>query len=151
MSADNVTEMPIYEELRELAYVRAGGGTGEATYDPELLDLLTRAADALESATAPKTEPTPAGASFWPSSDDAALGRQVRRWVAAMTAASDKLDRHALFVASLFICCEVAGQGAVRARFALDDITDGDAELGSWEVVVQRQNAGSGAEDEGRL
>lgn len=43
---------PLYEELRELAYARAGGHTSDedGRYDPELLDVMCTAADALERA-----------------------------------------------------------------------------------------------------
>lgn len=43
---------PLYENIRELALERASGGPSseDGTYDPELLDALITAADALERA-----------------------------------------------------------------------------------------------------
>lgn len=43
---------PLYEEVRDLAYARAGGHTSDedGRYDPELLYVMCTAADALERA-----------------------------------------------------------------------------------------------------
>lgn len=47
-SRDHKDVRELIENLREHAYRVAGGGTGDATYDPETLDVESRAADALE-------------------------------------------------------------------------------------------------------
>lgn len=86
-------------------------------------------------------------AALWSDLDDAALGRLVKKKMAALTTAAEQLDRATMYAAALLICCGAAECNASEAKFDLDGVTQTGREFGDWTVIATKKPANKEFED----
>lgn len=97
-------------------------------------------------------------AALWTDLDDDALGKLMRRTLAAVKTAAEQKERTVAYACGLLICCDAAEANATELRMELEGVTQAGREFGDWVVVATRKThnvrgnahltAAQGVEDE---
>jgi len=76
---------------------------------------------------------------LWSELDDASIGRIVKKQMQTIENSADQLRRSYDFAAALLLCCSTADQNGTELTLTLDGVTEGDREVGDWEVIVRKK------------